>query len=60
MYKTESQKIVNLWNDTDNGMSLMIKIIQNMVKEMKMIQTLHLIQKLSNQVLVITQMHIFL
>ena len=41
-------------------MSLMIKIIQNMVKEMKMIQTLHLIQKLSNQVLVITQMHIFL
>ena len=61
--------IVNLLNDNDNessnfatknGMSLMIKIIQNMVKEIKMIQALNLRQKLSNQVFVIIQMHIFL
>ena len=66
----ETQKIVNLLNDTDNdnlqdsqqesGMSLMIKIIQNMLMEIMMIQTLSLRQKLSNQVYVIIQMHIFL
>ena len=65
----ETQMIVSLLNDNDNessnfaiknGMSLIIKIIQNMVKEKKMIQALNLRQKLSNQVFVIIQMHIFL
>ena len=46
-----TQKIVNLLNDTDsesskfaikNGMSSIIWIIQNMVKEMKIIQALNL------------------
>ena len=44
----------------ENDMSLMIKITQNIVKEMKMIQALSLKQKLLNQVFVIVQMHIFL
>ena len=65
----EIQKITNLENDMimnlqnlqqENGMSLMIKITQNMVKEMKMIQALSLRQKLSNHVFVIIQMHLFL
>ena len=65
----ETQKIVNLLNDTDNksskfatknGMLLMIKIIQNMVKEMKTIQALNLRQQSSHQVFVIIQMYIFL
>ena len=46
-----TQKIVNLLNDTDsesskfaikNGMSSIIWIMQNMVKEMKIIQALNL------------------
>ena len=44
----------------ENGTLLMTKIMDNMVKEMKMIQLLSLRQKLLNQVLVIIQMHIFL
>ena len=53
--------IVNLQNlQQENGMSLMIKITQNMVKEMKMIEALNLKQKLLNQVFVIIQMYIFL
>ena len=65
----ETQKIVNLLNDSGNessnlqresGMISMIKITQNMVKEMKMIQELNLNQKLSNQVFGIIQMNIFL
>ena len=42
-----------------NGMSLMIKIIQNMVKEMEMIQALNLRQKLIKSNLC-DQMHISL
>ena len=65
----ETQKIVNLLKESDhksskfatkNGRSLMMKILQNLVKDLKMIQALNLRQKLSNQVLVIIQMHIFL
>ena len=60
----ESQKIINLLNDTDNlqnlqqesGMLLMIRITQNMVKEMKMIQALNLKQKLLNQIFAIIEM----
>ena len=53
--------IVNLQNlQQENGMLLMIKITQNMVKEMKMIEALNLKQKLLNQVFVIIQMYIFL
>ena len=43
-----------------NGTLLMTKIMDNMVKEMKMIQLLSLKQTLLNQIFVITQMHIFL
>ena len=65
----ETQKIPNLLNYTDNEftkftskncMSLIIKVIQNMVKEIKMIQALNLRQKILNQVFMIIQMHIFL
>ena len=66
----ETQKIVNLFIDTnsvslqslqqENGMLLMTKITQNMVKEMKMFLALNLRQKLLNQVFVIIQMHIYL
>ena len=65
----ETQKIANLLNYTDNEftkftskncMSLIIKVIQNMVKEIKMIQALNLRQKILNQVFMIIQMHIFL
>ena len=65
----ETQKIVNLLNATDNefskfakksGMLLMTRIIQKIVKEMKMIQALNLKQKSSTQMFAIVQMHIFL
>ena len=58
MYKLETQNI----NDTDNDFSkfstkkripLTMKIVQNMVKEIKMIQASNLRQKLSNEVFVI-------
>ena len=42
------------------GTLLMIKIMDNMAEEMKMIQPLNLKQKSSNQIFVTTQMHIFL
>ena len=66
----ETQKIANLINDSDNesskfateenGTLLMTKTMDNMAKEMKMIQTLNLKQKSLNQIFVIIQMHIFL
>ena len=53
--------IMNLQNlKQENGTLLMAKIMDNMVKEMKMFQPLNLRQKLLNQIFVITQMHIFL
>ena len=61
----ETQKIANLLNDSDNkfskfatknGTILMTKIMDNMAKEMKIIQPLNLKQKLLNQIFVITQM----
>ena len=52
---------MNLQNlQQERGMSLMFKIGQIMVKEMEMMKALNLKQKLSNQVFVIIQMHIFL
>ena len=65
----ETQKIVNLLNDSDNesskfatknGMLLMTKIMESMEEEMKMIQSLNMIQKSLNQIFATTQMHIFL
>ena len=65
----ETQKIVDLLNDsengslkfaTKNGTLIMTKIMDNMAEEMKMIQPLNLKQKSLNQIFVITQMHIFL
>ena len=44
----------------ENGMLLISKIIQNMVKEIKIIQALNLKQKLPNQVFMIIQINIFL
>ena len=67
--KMETQKIVNLLNDSDNESSkfatrkftlLMTKIKDNMAEEMKMIQPLNLKQKSLNQIFVTTQMRIFL
>ena len=67
--KMKTQKIANLLNDTDsdssnfatkNGMLLMIKMTQNIVKKMKRIQALNLKKKLSNQLFVIIKMHTFL
>ena len=60
--KMETQKIANLLNDSDkeNGTLSMIKIMDNMTEEMKMMQPLNLIQKSLNQIFVITQMHMFL
>ena len=53
--------IVSLENlEQENGMLLMTRITQSMVKEMKMIHALNLTQKLLNQIFVIIQMHIFL
>ena len=43
----------------ENGTLLITKTVESTVKEMKMIQTLTLKQKLLNHSLVITQMHIF-
>ena len=52
---------MNLQNfQRENGTLLMTKTMDNMAKEMKMIQTLSLTQKLLNQIFVITRMHIFL
>ena len=65
----ETQKIVNLLNDSDNKSSKFAtrkwyvngtKIMDNMLEEMKMMQPLNLIRKSLNQIFVITQMHIFL
>ena len=68
----ETQKIANLLGNTDNesfakensqqekGVLSMIKIIQTMVMEMKMVQPLNLKLKLLNQIFVIIQTHIFL
>ena len=44
----------------ENGMLSLIKITQNMVKEMKMIQPFNLKQKLLKHFFVVVQMHIFL
>ena len=53
--------IVSLQNlQQKNGMLLMTKITQNMLKEMKMIQTLNLRQNLLNQAFLIIQMHMLL
>ena len=43
-----------------NGMLFIMKMLQAMVKEMKMVQALNLKQKILNQVFAIIQMHIFL
>ena len=52
---------MNLQNfQQKNGTLLMIKIMDNMVEEMKIIQLLNLRQKLLNQIFVTTQMHVFL
>ena len=68
----ETQKIANLLGNTDNesfakensqrekGVLLMIKIIQTMVMEMKMVQPLNLKLTSLNQIFVIIQTHIFL
>ena len=68
----ETQKIANLLGNTDNesfakensqrekGVLSMIKIIQTMVMEMKMVQPLNLKLKSLNQIFVIIQTHIFL
>ena len=68
----ETQKIANLLGNTDNesfakensqqekGALSMIKIIQTMVMEMKMVQPLNLKLKSLNQIFVIIQTHIFL
>ena len=44
----------------ENVKLLMIKVMDNMAEEMKMIQPLNLKQKSLNQIFVITQIHIFL
>ena len=53
--------VMNLENlQQENGTLSMIKIMDNMAEEMKMIQPLNLIQMSLNQIFVVTQMHIFL
>ena len=53
--------IMNLQNlQQENSTILMTNIMNNMEKEMKMVQPLNLKQKSLNQIFVITQMHIFL
>ena len=53
--------IMNLRNlQQENGTLLRSKIMDNMAKEMKIMQPLNLKQKSLNQIFVITQMHIFL
>ena len=59
----ETQKIVNLLDDTDNKSSkflLTIKTMDNMTEEMKMMQPLNMMHKSLNQIFVITQIHILL
>ena len=68
----ETQKIANLLGNTDNesfakensqrekGVLLMIKIIQTMVMEMKMVQPLNLKLESLNQIFMIIQTHILL
>ena len=65
----ETQKIVNILNDSENesskfvtanGMPFMIKTVETLEKKMKLVQTLNLRQKVSNQVFAIIQMYIFL
>ena len=65
----ETQKIINLLGDANNNlqnmqqendMLSMIKITQNMAKEMKIVQPLNLKPKLLNQIFVTIQTHIFL
>ena len=65
----ETQKIVNILNDSENesskfvtanGMPFMIKTVETLEKKMKLVQTLNLRQKVSNQVVAIIQMYIFL
>ena len=65
----ETQKIVNLLNDSDSGSSKFAtrkwyiindQKMDSMAEEMKMMQPLNLKQKSLNQIFVITQMHIFL
>ena len=52
---------MNLQNlQQENGILLVTQIMDNMAKEMKMIQPLSLKQKSLNKIFVITQMHIFL
>ena len=52
---------MNLQNlQQENGTLLMTKTMDNMAKEVKMIQLLNLKQKSLNQVFLIIQMHIFL
>ena len=53
--------IINLQNlQQENDTLLMIKIMDIMAEEIKMIQPLNLKQKSLNQIFVLTQMHIFL
>ena len=53
--------IINLQNlQQETGILSMIKITQNMVKEMKIVQPLNLKQMLLNQVFAIIHIHIFL
>ena len=53
--------IKNIQNlQQENGTLLMIKIMDNMVEVMKMMQLLNLKQKSINQIFAVTQMHIFL
>ena len=68
-YKLESQKIVNLLNDSDDessnlqqksSLSFTIKTVQTMAKTIKTVRALNSRQKISNLVFVIIQMHIFL
>ena len=52
---------MNLQNlQQENSTLLMTKIMDNMAKQVKMIQPLNLKQSSLNQIFVITQMHIFL
>ena len=52
---------MNLQNlQQENGMLLMIKVIQTMVMEMKMVQPLNLKLKSLNKIFVIIQTHILL
>ena len=62
MYNNENTKMLtkNLQNlQQGNGMLSMIKIIQTMMKEMKMVDPLNLEPKSLNLMSVINQTHIF-